>query len=151
MTIKEFINEAPFGCSFTDMMEFLEENEFSFDYPEDDQFPTAIEICFEGFDEEFDETADGNITASVHVFLNDSVINTIAYADDADDEDATEEAEELEEEILDLASNELWDDLNDYVETYCLIIRGDGDLEVDIDWKQSGISDKEFSRLADRY
>lgn len=150
MTLKEFINEAPFRCSFTEMMEFLEENAFSFNYPDDDQFPAAIEIYFEGFDEEFDETVDGNISASVHIFLNDSVNNTIAYADESDNEEATEEAEELEEEILDLASNELWDDLNDYVETYCLIIRGDRDLEVDIDWKKSGISDKEFIRLADR-
>ena len=150
MTIKEFINMAPFGCCFTDMMDFLEENEFSFYYPEDDQFPTAIEIYFEGFDEEYDETLEGGIAATVHVFLNDSVINTIAEAADADDEDVIEAAEEFEEEILDLAGSELWEDLNDYVENYCLIVRGDGDLKVDIDWKQSGISDKEFSRLASR-
>lgn len=150
MTIKEFINKAPFGCCFTDMMDFLEENEFYFYYPEDDQFPTAIEIYFEGFDEEYDETLEGGIAATVHVFLNDSVINTIAEAANADDEDVIEAAEEFEEEILDLAGSELWEDLNDYVENYCLIVRGDGDLKVDIDWKQSGISDKEFSRLASR-
>lgn len=142
MTLKEFINEAPFEYSFTEMMDFLEENDFRIGYTEDDLFPTAIEIEFSGFDEEFDETVDGNVSACVHVFLTDDVIEKIDEEDD--------EADELRDEIMDLANNELWDDLCDYLEAYYVTICGDGDLEVEINWKHSGMSDKEWSRLAFR-
>lgn len=150
MTIKEFINEAPFGGCFTTVMDFLQENGFHIHDPEDDLFPTAIEIYFDGFDEEYDETMEGGISAAVHVFLTDSVIETIREAYDTDDEDAIEAAEELEEEIKDLALNELWDDLDDYVESCYLLVSGDGDFDVEIGRKQSGISDKEYWRLTDR-
>ena len=142
MTLKEFINEAPFGCSFMEMVEYLEENGFSIDGTVDDLFPTAIEIEFSGFDEEFDETVNGNISAYIHVFLTDEVIETVDEEDD--------EAEELYDEIIDLANNELWDDLCDYLEAYYVTISSDGDLDVEINWKHSGMSDKEWNRLADR-
>lgn len=150
MTIKEFINEAPFGGSFTEVMDFLQENGFHIYSPEDDLFPTALEFDFDGFDEEYDETMDGCIGATVHVFLTDSVIDTIREAYDTDDEDAIEAAEELEEEIKDLALNELWDDLEDYVESCYILVSGDGDFDVEIDRKHSGITDKEYWRLTDR-
>ncbi len=142
MTLKEFINEAPFGCSFMEMVEYLEENGFSVDGTVDDLFPTAIEIEFDGFDEEFDENVDGNVYACIHVFLTDEVVNKVKIWDD--------EAEELYDEIIDLADSNLWEELCDYIDSCYVTMDGEGDLEVEIDWKHSGMSDKEWRRLTYR-
>lgn len=61
-----------------------------------------------------------------------------------------DEAEELYDEIMDLANSELWEDLCDYIESCYVTMEGEGDLEVDIDWKHSGMSDKEWRRLTYR-
>lgn len=126
MTTKEFKNLKLKEYDFIEMMKILEEEaEIEDLYVSDDVLPEAVEIYFDGFEDK--------VSGYIHFFVTDEIV--------AD--------EEKQEEIIELAEAGNWNEIDYNVIAFFVTVY-DKDDNVIIEYKDFGMSDEEFRKLASR-